>query len=243
MALLKSHHQSTSDSSQYVFDDYEQKKADYLKKIEQQAQGILQNAQDKARQVIVDAYKAGVEKAVAEVAKQKEAAIQEGHAQGITQAKEEIVKENEAYVQTNMFPIVEQLKALAQKYENTIQTVTEKAGGDIEKTALNLAKALVLVEPEYNEGVLEERINKSISYLKINMELNVRVNPEDKAHCEKYFSSVLEKLGNEANLILKEDSNLSKGDIQVISGDSQVQLYSSVQWENALRELKLEESN
>ena len=243
MALLKSHHQSTSDSSQYVFDDYEQKKADYLKKIEEQGQGILQKAQDKARSVIADAYKSGIDKAVAEVAKQKEMAIEEGHKQGVAQAKEEVKKENEVYVQTNMLPVVEQLKVLAQKYENTIQTVTEKAGADIEKTAINLAKALLLVEPEYNQRVLEERINKAISYLKVDMELNIRVNPEDKAHAEKYFSSVLEKLGCEAKLVLKEDQDLSKGDIQVTSGDSQVQLYSLTQWESALRELKLEESD
>jgi flagellar assembly protein FliH len=241
MAVLKSHHQSISNSNSYTFDDYEQKKADYLKDIETEGQAILQKAKAKARAVIADAYKAGIEKANDEIEKQKETAIQEGKTQGITIGKEEVQQQNQAYVNENITPMVERLQKLTQAYESTIAKVTDQANAEILQTAMTLANAILLVEPEYNPQILEERIKKSLSYLKVDMEIQVKVHPEDKSHSEKYFADVLDKMGSEAKINWKEDPSLNKGDVAVVSGESQVQLFSLEQWKNALRELKLED--
>ena len=241
MALLKSHHQAKADSGQYVFDDYEQKKVEYLKKIEGQAKVILDNAKEKARVVIADAYKVGIEKANTEIEKQKEIAKTEGLQEGIALGKDEAKKENENYIQTNMIPMVERLKKMCSEYEATVKNVEEFAGNEIQKTAVSLAKSLLLVEPQYNKEVLSERIKEAISYLKVDMELSVKVNPDDKAHAQEHFAAVLDQLGVEPKLIWKEDENLNKGDIKVNSGESQVKLYSQEQWKSILEALKVED--
>lgn len=239
MALLKSHHVNVGSSRTYTFDDYEQKKLDFLRGIEEQAQDILSNARQEAENIREDARKDGLKKAEQEIETLKSNAKVQGHEEGTAKAKEEVKVENQQYIEANLSPLVNKFKTITEQLEQYSQSFSDKAAEEILSTSLHLAEAVLLCEPQFNADVLKARILKAISHLRLGAEVQIKVHPEDKKLADEHISSIMEDLGKILHVNFTEDESLNKGDVTISSGDAQVQLTSIEQWKKLLSELKL----
>lgn len=237
MAILKSD-AVTSDLKCYHLGDYELQKQEYLKGIEEQAHKIIATAEAKAKQVLQDAYRKGVEKAKEEVEKEKANAKEKGYQEGLDLARNEIVKSNEEKVAAELTPLIQEISGLAKEVKLKKDELCRDAEMHLVRASISLAKNIILVEVNYNENVLKERLRKALSFIKTGMELQINLNPKKLEMVQAYLPKLLDEFGEPGSIAWKSDESISASGVEVKSGDVQVKLDTNLQWQSLLKEMK-----
>ena len=237
MALIRST-TNASEWSNYNLSDYDQQKKDFLKDIQVEAEAILKRANDKAEEVSKSAYSEGRKKLLAEVEDLKEQAEKDGYEKGLKIGEEKGYREEVEKFKAEAEPMLELLKKVIDEFNDKVQQTLEEAEMKLVGSSMELAKAVLGVEPKYNREVLVSRLKKAMAYLKPELELSVRIHPEDATLAQKLLPSLLEELGTRPNVKWLEDPDAEKSSVQVKAGESEVQFNQFIQWEKLLTLLK-----
>lgn len=237
MALIRSN-TSAAEWSNYNLGDYEEQKQDFLKDIQKEAEDILKKANEKASHVLQDAYKKGREKLLSEIDELKKKSIDEGFKEGLEKGKAEGILAETERIKSDADPLVTVLKNAAISLETSAEQMLAEAEEKLVQTSMDLAKAVIDVEPKFNQDVLVSRLKKSMGYLKPELELIVKIHPTDVALAQKYVPKILDDLGVSPKVKWVEDEEVEASSVQVRSGESEVQFNQFLQWEKLLTLLK-----
>lgn len=237
MALIRST-THTSEWSNYNLNDYDQQKKDFLKDIQTEAEAILKRANEKAEEVSKSAYSEGRKKLLAEIEELKEQAEKEGYEKGLKVGEEKGYREEVERFKAESEPLLELLKKASDEFNAKVNQTIEDAEAKLVDASMDLAKAVLNVEPKYNQEVLVSRLKKAMAYLRPELELSVRINPEDAELAKKLMPRLLEELGASPSVKWLEDPNAEKSSVCVKAGESEVQFNQFIQWEKLLTLLK-----
>jgi flagellar assembly protein FliH len=237
MALIRSTTHA-SEWSNYNLNDYDQQKKDFLKDIQVEAEAILKRANDKTEEIAKSAYQEGRKKLLAEIESLKEQAEKEGYEKGLKQGEEKGYREEVEKFKAEADPLLELLKNVTEEFSGKVQETLDDAETKLVEASMDLAKAVLGVEPKYNQEVLISRLKKAMSYLKPELELSVRLHPDDVVLAKKLLPRLLDELGSSPSVKWLEDPKAEKSSVLVRAGESEVQFNQFIQWEKLLTLLK-----
>jgi flagellar assembly protein FliH len=176
--------------------DYEPEVPD----VKYQAVTIIEQAQNEAQGIIINAQ--------TEAEKIKEKAFQSGYDAGLKVAEKEISEtiERMSQVFTNA------LKELASLKDE----IVANAEGDLIELTMVIAKKLVCCELKQHHEFLIDVIKEAIKTSKIENEITICINPEDRAILEQYVGELIDFLramtfNQTAKIIIEDDISLTQG--------------------------------
>jgi len=237
VALIRSN-TSTAEWSNYNLGDYEEQKRDFLKDIQVEAEAILNKANEKAVLVLKEAYAKGREQSLAEIEVLKEKARKEGYNKGFIEGKLAGEKTGIESIQVEAAPVIVLLKNIAEKLEREASSAIFQAEEKLIQASMDLAEAVIDVEPKFNRDVLTSRLKKAVGYLRTEMELSVKVHPSDLDLAKKFLPQCLDELGVSPMVKWIEDDQMEVASVTVRSGESEVHFNQFLQWQKLLTLLK-----
>jgi flagellar assembly protein FliH len=166
-----------------------------MEQAQNEAQGIVINAQNKAEEI-------------------KEKAFQSGYDDGLKVAEKEISEtiERMSQVFTNA------LKELASLKDEIIAN----AEGDLIELTMTIAKKLVCRELKQHPEFLIDVIKEAIKTSKMENEITIRINPEDRTILEQHSGELMDFLksvtfNQTAKIIVEDDISLTQGGCVIIT--------------------------
>lgn len=237
MALIRSTTHA-SEWSNYNLNDYDQQKKDFLKDIQVEAEAILKRANDKAEEISKSAYSEGRKKLLAEMESLKEQAEKEGYEKGLKLGEEKGYREEVERFKNESEPLIELLKNATDAFNAKVNGTIEDVEAKLVDASMELTRAVLNVEPEFNREVLVSRLKKAMAYLRPELELSVRIHPEDAALAKQMMPKMLEELGSSPNVKWLEDPEVEKSSVSIKAGESEVEFNQFIQWEKLLTLLK-----
>ncbi|MDQ1327747.1 MAG: flagellar assembly protein FliH [Candidatus Poribacteria bacterium] len=178
--------------------------------VKSQAETIIEQAQNEAQEIVINAQN--------EAEEIKEKAFQSGYDAGLKVAEKEISEtiERMSQVFTNA------LKELASLKDE----IVANAEGDIIELTMAIAKKLVCCELKQHPEFLIDVIKEAIKTSKIENEIIIRINPEDRVILEQYMGELIDFLramtfNQRAKIIVEDDISLTQGGC-VITTDTNI---------------------
>jgi flagellar assembly protein FliH len=174
--------------------------------VKYQAEAIIEQAQNEAQALVTNAQN--------EAEEIKEKAYQSGYDDGLKVAEKEISEtiERMSQVFTNA------LKELASLKDEIIAN----AEGDLIELTMTIAKKLVCHELKQHPEFLIDVIKEAIKTSKMENEITIRINPEDRIILEQHAGELIDFLrtmtfDQTAKIIIEDDTSLTQGGCVIIT--------------------------
>ena len=174
--------------------------------LENQVETLLEQAQNEAQEIIINAEN--------EVNGIKEKAYQSGYEAGLKVAEKEVSEtiERMSQVLTNAFKELASLKG----------EIVANAEGDLIELTVAIAKKLVCCELKQHPEFLIDVIKEAIKTSKMENEITIRINPEDRVILEQHAGELIDFLRamtfyQTAKIIIEDDISLTQGGCVIIT--------------------------
>lgn len=174
--------------------------------VKYQAETIIEQAQNEAQGIVTNAQN--------EAEEIKEKAFQSGYDDGLKVAEKEISEtiERMSQVFTNA------LKELASLKDE----IVANAEGDLIELTMTIAKKLVCCELKQHPEFLIDVIKEAIKASKMENEITIRINPEDRTILEQHAGELIGFLrtmtfNQTAKIIIEDDISLTQGGCVIIT--------------------------
>lgn len=235
MAVIKSGiSPAVLDRKSYELSDFESQKEGYFREIKAQAEKMLLEARQKARETLDKARQDGLKKAAEEAEKSRVQAEKRGYDEGLKKGGEAGEKAVQEKIRSEITPLAEALTKALASFEEEKRKLLQRAEAGLVKTAFVLAKKIILVESACNSAVIAAQLAKALEVLNSTCGLEIRVHPDDLAVAKSHLPALLAERGENPAVVWKSDPSVGRAGCVVSSGEAQLDSRLEGEWERLL---------
>ncbi|HOJ49430.1 MAG TPA: flagellar assembly protein FliH [Spirochaetota bacterium] len=201
-----------NEDAQKIRDEAENYAFNKVKKINEEFDSKMKEAEFKAKVVIDDANQKA-KLIIEDAQKEAEKIKKESYSQGFEIGREEGYKSGQEEVNRLIGVLHKVVGELIKKRES----IVEETENQLVDLVLLIAKKVVKVITESQKRVIYDNVIAAINKLRIRSEITIRVNPEDVYTVTKYKKDFMEAVEGIENIRILEDPNVDKGGCIVTS--------------------------
>ncbi len=198
-------------SEVFNFNDIAAEADALLKSAKQQADEIINNAQQKAKQLYEqakeDGFNEGKKEGVEEGKKQ-------GHQLAHTESQEQYAKMSEENISL--------LKNIFEAIENQKHQILWDAEQDMVKLSLEIAKKVIKISDKFHVDIALENIKSAIELVGKKTDIEIKLHPDDLSHIETLTNQREQYFGDYGTISFISDEAISRGGCLLVTSDCQV---------------------
>ncbi len=168
----------------------------------------------------------------------KKIAYEEGFKKGYQEGREKREREAEKEIETRVEPALNSLVKIIEEIKHFRPLFLSQLEKDILGLSLAIAKKIIKTEITQNREIILNNIREAIRKLTETDTINIKLNPKDYEFIVQHRPSFLEEIGQNKNIILTKDENITPGGCVIETKFSQVDATLETQWENLVYPLK-----